>query len=66
MNNRIPTSKVTCSDCTHFVPGSTPEGLGFCGVTTEKGGLPPVSNQHSGYQACFPHAPRICEQHRAS
>lgn len=70
--------KVACHFCRHFVPGTTPNGLGFCALTQnrvstaeggrpptpDRQGLPPDTNPNLGCAACFPYAPRVCEKYQ--
>ena len=72
--------KVFCEDCRHFEPGPTSGGLGFCTITKnrqirveetskmvpDRQGLPPDTNQKSGYAACFPSAPRVCANYQVT
>jgi hypothetical protein len=54
------TTKITCSQCQHFSPGTiAAQSLGQCGKT--KLGLPPSIKSDDGYLACFPKASRRCE-----
>lgn len=51
------TQRVTCGECSRFLPDTInpAQGVGRCGVT----GAGPPSGGY-GYRACFPLAPRTC------
>ncbi len=52
---------VRCGDCVHFQPGEPlpAQSLGRCKLTST--GLPPAPVK--GYRACFPMAPRQCNDY---
>jgi hypothetical protein len=54
---------VRCGDCVHFHPGEPlpAQSLGHCRLTAT--GLPPKPVR--GYAACFPMAPRQCNDYEA-
>ncbi|PKY09841.1 hypothetical protein B1757_12895 [Acidithiobacillus marinus] len=66
--------RVICGRCQHFQRGKQRLSVGFCRLTmdrvtdggrADRQGLPPDPNTRKGYGACYPMAPRICEEYQA-